>query len=109
MSLETRIEAADTALKERLYTEWRAATAPVREIVFQAPEAEQVALFRSWEKSPEWTGGLTPEDILRICDGHLEPQSGDDELLAALEARIPPDLRARLGAAAEAALAAGLR
>lgn len=103
MSLKARIDKADAELKERLRAEWRAAARPVIDLTLQAPETEQAALWRAWGK----LDGLSDDQWLSLCGGTPEPQPNDAELIAALDARIPPDMMERLNAAAEAARAAG--
>ena len=109
MSLKTRVDKAEAEFKERLRAEWEAAGRPVQDLFLQAPDAEQAAYFRHfWSVRSTASWKLTDEQWSVLCGGVLEPQPGDDELIAALEARIPSEMKERLKAAAEAALAAGV-
>jgi hypothetical protein len=95
---EKRIEKAEAATRARLEAEWYAALEPLKQILFSAPDEE----FQAYMRQGKAEGVCQDVDI-------LDPQPGDAELLARLDARIPLELLAHLEAAAAAAHAVGLK
>jgi regulator of protease activity HflC (stomatin/prohibitin superfamily) len=99
MNLKSRVDNAEAEVNARLEAEREAAVKPVLEILGQASDAESAAFWRWALKAGKVTA--TKEEAVILCDGQTEPQPGDDELIAAIDARIPPDVGERLKATYE--------
>jgi hypothetical protein len=105
-SLSSRLEKAESAEKERLMAEWRAAVAAQKEIILAAPADELAAWWRLVDVLGQQLEDGAPELEGEELLAKLEP--GDKELLEKLDARMPSEVIARLEAAAAAARAVGL-